>query len=162
MGVSRRRCCWQAFILGAGDDGPRVCPCGSIRGFRPRTPYMAPFSHYEYSHIGLEKVLMKKPVRDAQSSGKQLPISDQRFRESYPTIVEYLTTLKYDDGSSRVPSALSLFIDDGVLKAALNDKDCKRSLYASGDTLEDVLDALEAALSSAEPAWRTWQAAKKK
>src|SRR6185369_13315110 len=44
---------------------------------------------------------------------------------------DYLTNGKYDDGSPRQLSTITLFWEDGA-KAALNDRDNHRSLYVSG------------------------------
>jgi len=105
---------------------------------------------------------MKRPVEVSKKTSKTLPVSDQRFAEEYPTIVEYLSTTRYEDGSERLPSALSIFMEDGLMKVACNDKDVKRSLYASGQTLSEALAALDAALASPSPAWRAWNAGKRK
>lgn len=80
----------------------------------------------------------------------------------FPTVWEYLTLARYDDGSSRKLSALSVFVEDGSLKIALNDKDAQRSLYVAGMTLRDALEALEAKLSAGEGDWRAWGRATKK
>ncbi len=79
-----------------------------------------------------------------------------------PLLVEHLGTQKYEDGSSRETSTLSVFTEDGGLRVALNDRDNRRSLYVSADSLEGCLKALEAMLADDRAAWRAWKTGGKK
>jgi hypothetical protein len=78
-----------------------------------------------------------------------------------PILWEYLQAEAYEDGTKRQPSALSVFVEGRVCKVALNDKDVQRSLYASGDTVEEALKALERFLALPKPDWRRWAGKKK-
>jgi len=106
------------------------------------------------------KLYMKKPNDvGVEKAGKKIP-SDEGFGKKYPTLLEYLSTTKWDDGTPRDASKLSIFIEDGLFKCAVNDTDLKRSLYVSGDTLEGALRAAEKALQSPEADWRVWNKGK--
>lgn len=78
-----------------------------------------------------------------------------------PIIWEYLCAAQYEDGTKRVPATLSVFVEDRVVKVALNDRDAERSLYLSGETLEEALKALEKHLGHDKPDWRRWAKKKK-
>jgi len=92
---------------------------------------------------------VRKPPKDSVMYGKK-------------HIWEHLTATTWDDGSFRETSALSFFVEDGLVKCALNDKDLKRSLYMTGTTLEAVLEALEGQLEAGGGDWRLWHANKRK
>lgn len=89
------------------------------------------------------------------------PPTDQ-FAVTAPGLMEYLTHDKYEDGTPRERSALSVFIEDGWYKLALNDKDLRRSLYVTAESLIEALKALERHLLADTGDWRSWSGGKKK
>lgn len=107
---------------------------------------------------------MKKPVTASKGGKgpKQGACPDEAMAKRWPTIVEFLTVHTYDDGSPRERSALSLFIEDGTVKAAMNDKDLQQSLYVAAESLEAVLDGLERHLATGKGDWRAWKRGKGK
>jgi len=82
--------------------------------------------------------------------------------EGFPTIWEYLTAMTFEDGSERQTSSLSVFVEDGVVKVALNDRAEQRSAYVTGDDLRAALKALEGQLGGAGADWRAWKVKGKK
>jgi hypothetical protein len=98
---------------------------------------------------------MKKPTggypgKTAVPSGELL----RQERSKFPRLVEYLEETKWDDGSRRETSTLMLLIEDGWLKACLNDRANGCSLWVTGDALVAVLDALEGHLERGDGEWR--------
>lgn len=79
------------------------------------------------------------------------------WEEKYPAICEYMTAVVFGDGSPREPSTLTFCVEDGKLKGCVNDRAGKASLWRSGDSMEEVLEALEAALRSPQAVWRRWR-----
>jgi hypothetical protein len=54
-----------------------------------------------------------------------------------------------------------VFVDEGRVKASLNDKDVNASLFRAGLSLTDALKSLEKALQPGGDAdWRTWKPSK--
>ncbi len=105
---------------------------------------------------------MKRP-EPVQTTGTTNPLTaDTAGAAKYPTLVEYLTCLTYDDGTSRETSTVSLFIEDGKWKVAVNDRDLRRSAYVTGDTLQGVLSLAEKGLANHTLDWRLWASQKKK
>lgn len=104
---------------------------------------------------------MKKPTSDSPK-GKGQAAADTKFAEKFPTILEYLTDAKWEDGTDREVSSVTVFVEDGYFKLALNDKDLRRSLYVTGETLEKALLALEKGLNGQTADWRAWNARTKK
>lgn len=104
---------------------------------------------------------MKRP----ESSGSDKPrgggCPDPRLKKTCPNVVEYMTDSAWEDGKPRDTSTLTVFLEDGMVKVALNDRACSRSLYASSDTLEGAIGALEQRLREQSPEWRSWKGRKK-
>src|SRR5678816_2203499 len=73
---------------------------------------------------------MRKPVNDrpAGDSDATLRIdTDGLLARRAPTVLQWLSDDRWDDGSARQPSTLLVFAEDGCLKACLNDRDGSRS-----------------------------------
>ena len=105
---------------------------------------------------------MKKEVQEAREVSKgQLP-ADPWLLNNCPSVVEHLVDSTYDDGSLRETSTLTVFIDAGVLKVGLNDRDNRRTLYVSGPDVGSALESLERALRAQAPDWRPWKGTDKK
>ena len=143
---------WGAIISHKG-----VNTCGFV-GFCPLCYEGAKGRRYWRGHFGyrsprpvrqLEVTQVKKPISAVPNSN---PLADDGFlakeRTRWPSLVEYLSQTKWDDGSPRETSTLMLLVEDGMLKACINDRALGRSLWVAADELNVALDA-----------WRvTWRA----
>lgn len=87
---------------------------------------------------------------------------DLKWKEKYPTLVEYLTQDTWEDKQPRELSTVSIKCQDGRVLVVLSDVDQKRSLYMSGETVEKALQSLERAASGPGGDWRAWHGNKKK
>lgn len=106
---------------------------------------------------------VKKPASsEAKGGGSAGPVQDPQLRAKYPTVLEYLTQATWDDGSARETSALSVFIEHGYVKVAVNDRACRRSLYVAAKTLQEALAAAEEQLKDDAADWRPWGGKTKK
>jgi hypothetical protein len=106
---------------------------------------------------------MKRP--DTAGQGKVaegVTILDDGFAKRYPSLTEYMTADKYEDGGARERSNLSISIREGSVLLALNDKELKQSIYTSDDTLQGALKLLEGALTGGQAQWRPWKTGKRK
>lgn len=74
--------------------------------------------------------------------------------EGLPGLLEFLTITNYPDGSVRQRSTIGVFVEDGLVKVCLNDRDTSRTLWRSGQSLEDCLLSLEVALQEPGTDWR--------
>lgn len=79
---------------------------------------------------------------------------DDDLLSPYPGVCDFLGQDQWEDGSPRVTGSLTLFLDDGRLKACVSDKDGHRILFVTGSTLAAILDAVEVAVVSGEGDWR--------
>lgn len=71
-----------------------------------------------------------------------------------PAIHEYLTVSVLPSGESRTPSSVTFFVEDGLWKCCLSEKDANAVLFASGNGLEEALDNLEERLTAPAVDWR--------
>jgi len=96
---------------------------------------------------------MKKP--DSLHGAKiNKPLVMSAWSESFPMLWDYLTTSVYDGGESRLTSSLTIFVQDGVLKACVNDRDLDRSAFFTGETMEDLLISVDDSLREDDCDWR--------
>lgn len=98
---------------------------------------------------------IKKPAGGGgQAPPGCTPIDGGAFSDDYPVLWDYLSCGEYDDKSRRELSSLVLFLDEDAWKACLNDRDLSRVCFASGNSLEEVLGALEGMLATGSADWR--------
>jgi len=100
---------------------------------------------------------MRRPVTTSPDGGDDkggvFDLASLLPRRS-PTLHQFLSDERWDDGSARVPGTLLLFCECGRYKACLNDRDGGRSVFVSADAVEAILDALEAGLQDDSLPWR--------
>jgi len=113
------------------------------------------------SNVTAEGVcVMKKPERAGKSRDTRLPMPDDEFAAAYPTITDYLCSIRWDDGSPRVASTLTVFLQDGGIKISVNDKDGDRGLFVTAESLREALALAERALQADNPPWRSYPGGK--
>lgn len=106
--------------------------------------------------------MIKKMTKETQTEMNGSIPDDAWMVSNAPLVLEYLTTTRYDDGSPRETSTITVFVDEGVLKLSLNDRDNSASLYASGCTLQDAFLGLEKRVGDKSPDWRPWKGRKRR
>jgi len=84
----------------------------------------------------------------------QFAARDATMEEYFPALCEYLTATVVGETSQRRTATLLLFAEDGLFKVALNDRQEAMSAWASGQTVQEALEALEASLQAGEASWR--------
>lgn len=101
-------------------------------------------------------------MNDALSSARlahkaglvETPAHDDEFCSERPSLHTFLTATKNDSGKPRQTSTLLVFCQDALFKATLIERDYELQLWASGSTMLEALDQLEASLNDPEPPWR--------
>ena len=111
-------------------------------------------------HWRVDRDMQKpKPVPGGATSASLVP--ERGLVGEHTNLRDYLTNPKYDDGTPRELATITLFWE-GQPKAALNDRDYKRSLYVSSDTWAGCLANLEDCLANNDGEWRAWGGGKKR
>jgi hypothetical protein len=65
-----------------------------------------------------------------------------------------LTVSHWEDGANRLPGSLILFVEDGVVKVCVNDRDSGSVAFATVPSLADVLYEVASLLASPTLEWR--------
>jgi hypothetical protein len=101
---------------------------------------------------------MERPKAKSGKSDDPPLVPDEGFRSAYPLLTEMLESVRYSDGSIRKTSTLTFFAECCVWKACLNDREQEQTLYRSGPSIADAMEALERALGAGgEDDWRSWK-----
>lgn len=90
----------------------------------------------------------------ATSDGGDEQYGPDELSQKFPFLVEFLTELKFSDGTPRLPGSLSFFSEDGCLKACLNDKSEGLVTFVTGPGLGGLLELLEAGLQGDNLYWQ--------
>jgi hypothetical protein len=101
------------------------------------------------------KRLRKLAASAAVGSG----VEDAEARARWPLLFAFIAEPTYPDGTARELATVTVFVDTGVFKACLSDRDTQQSLWASSGSLEGLWDALEGRLNDPDADWRRKAAA---
>lgn len=107
----------------------------------------------EFVHLRAWEMLKKADARRAELHGDAALVAGD-YGILYPTLWSYLTQARWDDGTERKTSSVTVFCDGGQLKCVLKDKETNLSLWASGVSFETMLSVLEALLNDPTAVWR--------
>lgn len=109
----------------------------------------------------------RPPVRLVMSLQKPVPLGDgtrspvgHSFADSavptlFPTLWCFLADVTWSDGSRRMTSTVNLFVEDGMVKLCLSDRDGGKTAWSTGPTLEAAATALESRLTDGTAEWRS-------
>jgi hypothetical protein len=100
------------------------------------------------------EVLLQKKAERRVSDPAGGGFVDAAFTASYPTLWMYLTQRRWDDGSERRTSTLTIFADGVAAKCLLKDRDAGLCLWVASESVLTLFEVLEAALCDGETEWR--------
>jgi hypothetical protein len=102
---------------------------------------------------GSAEMLDKPKGYDDDQLGDR-PLVDARAVREIPAIWFWLTATSWKDGTPKQRGRLSVFYEDGILKAMMKDRDRGKCCWVAGTSWHGLLGALEAALVDPEHRWR--------
>lgn len=98
---------------------------------------------------------LRRPSGSLDSGSQSgLPAPAGEWEKRWPTLAEFLSAFKWDDGTSREPGTLLLFTEDGCWKACLHDRTTHLQVFVSARTPGALWDALEKGLGADSLEWR--------
>lgn len=126
---------------------------GRVLATEPTIPHY--WLRSEHLSVQVQAVKFLKRVTEAEKKAA-VQSSDEHvaWRQAYPALAEYMECDSWPDGSQRRTSTLLVFCEAGAVKGCLNDRDAGRSLWATAGSLDSLLVALEAMLSTGQGEWR--------
>lgn len=100
------------------------------------------------------KPTMKKPT---SLPSQEEPVSkwvDGDFEKEWPYLSAFMSSTSWDDGTIRETGTLLLFVQEGYLKACINDRALDRSAFVTGPSINCLFDLVEAGLEQDSLDWR--------
>jgi len=100
-----------------------------------------------------------KHIRPAShDSGKEgsgsVRVVDAGFALRYPALFEFLAEPEWAAGEPRETGTMLVFVEEGVFKARMNDRDGGRVAFYGSDSFQGLLEGLERKLKTDELDWR--------
>jgi len=96
---------------------------------------------------------MQKMVSDAEGTASPAVAVDKEFTKMFPCLWEMMSVCVFD-GKKRTPASLLLFVEGGLVKGCLNDRQYHRKAFMTSFTVTGVMGAFEAALVAGDLDWR--------
>lgn len=97
---------------------------------------------------------VKRPTFGQMNGPTEKPYDDQDFATLFPTLHQYITCTSWEDGKPRTTSTLLFFLENGVMKCCVNDRDNNRSAFFTATTFNDLLLHMETRLSEETADWK--------
>jgi len=131
--------------------------CGKCyEGMKGRAFYPGHFGYHKPIKRKVNAVgsVLRKRIAAGDGSGQVGELSVCSVLDAVPGVREMLVENRFPDGGARQTSTLLLFVEHGVVKVCLNDRDQGCSAWASGSSVGDCLEALEMGLQADSLQWR--------
>ena len=103
--------------------------------------------------VEVKKMLQNRRPISVGEDGPQVAV-DEDFMGLYPHLWTFMTQARWEDGTPRLPSPVSIFMQHGKWTACLTEKNWGLILFATADRLEGIWEALDARLSDPKADWR--------
>lgn len=118
----------------------------------------AAWPYYWCKVLGKECIDMGKFAesmkRDLAKKGEVPQAKDTMFSKEFPALWDLITCTRFSDGSLRTPATLIMFVEDGMWKACLSDRETGRVAFVTADCQNALLPSLEDALQTGKLDWR--------
>jgi hypothetical protein len=122
------------------------------RGYRAYRPFRG---------VPLGEFLKMRETANGRVISQQ-DAQESAFARDYPCLHEHMTLTRWEDGTERVTSTLTAFVDGDKWKVCIGDRDQQRAAFVAGFTLDDALRALEEGLLGHALDWRPREQYEKK
>jgi len=96
----------------------------------------------------------KRDAGDFDNAGVAVPPVDEAFTKAHPALWEFLTLTRWEDGSPRETGTLFIFVEDGGLKVAVNDREGGLVAFLTSKTFKGLLEAVEKGIREDRLDWR--------
>lgn len=98
--------------------------------------------------------MLRKADQRVRVDGTPSKLDDAETKGLFPTLWDYMTQDRWDDGSPRETASLLIFTQDGMLKAMLRDRENGQCLWTAGVSVATVMFQLDAALNDPNADWK--------
>jgi hypothetical protein len=98
--------------------------------------------------------LLRKADKGIPKSGEPVASAEDGMASRWPTLFAFLSQMRWEDDTARVPGSMLTFVQDGMFKGMLRDKNDGTCLWVASRTLEGLFDAVEGSLCDPGADWR--------
>lgn len=98
--------------------------------------------------------LLRKGDKRVSAGAPVLDEATDPLVQGYPALWAFLTQTRWEDDTARDPGSMLVFLQDGMLKAMLRDKNDGTCLWVAARGFTGLLDVLEACLLDPAADWR--------
>lgn len=99
-----------------------------------------------------ERLRRKVSPNDPAGTGAAPPDSD--FEKKYPLLWQFLTETRWDEKTPRETGSVLIFVQEGVWKAMVKDKDSGEIAFVSKNTFKTLMEAIERGFVEEKLDWR--------
>lgn len=105
---------------------------------------------------GLNAMGLSRNRKPDESTTGGLPsvVQDDSFREKFPTLVDFLCLGSWEDGSRRQTGTILVFMEDGLWKCCLNDRDGDCYCFLASESFQGLLSSANDNLDRNSCEWR--------
>jgi len=96
------------------------------------------------------------------SGAEPVLAKDEGFAKKMPNLWEFLSATRWEDGAERETGTLLIFVEDGLVKVCLCNRDTGHVGFISARTWAEALVSVEKHLESDTVDWRLSKASKAK
>jgi hypothetical protein len=97
---------------------------------------------------------LRRPSSNGVRSADGAASVDCAYCQRYPALAEFLTLSEWEPGQLRVTGTLLLFVEEGVWKACLHDRDDCKAAFVSSETFQGLLERVDEGLRGDDFDWR--------
>lgn len=119
---------------------------------------MAAFHYFRHEVNGWSEGSMGKFVemcrKRVEKAREGSVLKDGEFAKEYPALFDHLSSVAWDNGDPRVTSTLFIFVEDGLWKGLLNERESEGKFWLSGATFKGLLEGMEARLKEGTAEFR--------
>lgn len=116
--------------------------------------------HYGYAKVkpsrrrDMAKFLQRRAAADADDGPCYDVPEPGKPMDKLEALFEFLTLTEWEDGETRERGTLIVFVEDGMWKACLSDKDSGRTCFYSSVAFDQLLAGLDKGLRQDSLEWR--------
>lgn len=172
LGWSGQLTSFRTTVLSYGTGMAHACPQARETGWCPLCYEGRRGRAFHAGHVGVTRSqnrkvrkwkMLKRVVAEAgENGGSSRSLESCQFLKGLPTVAEFLSLSRWEDGASRETGTVTLFFEEGLLKACLNDRDSGSSAFISARTFTSLFQAMEKGLLAGSLEWRQRGAGKAK
>lgn len=97
---------------------------------------------------------LQEPSKNGTKELALTPLDAAAFGEAFPALFEFMSLARWESGKARILGSLTLFMEQGLVKCCVSDKDARLMAFVGASGLVEVLEEVEKQLAEGCVSWR--------